>query len=604
MNLPVSQSPPLWHELNNHHAPGQMAVIVGKGPSLDAWLAAGCPRPDCPHAIIAINNATLALEAAGIVADYGICQDRNADYALARCRWLTCLSAEHTGIKFSDWWRKPGWARWWFQHLFGMDLLNLSRDQIADTHQLFGATSTAHPAVHFAWYLGFESVQLIGIDGGTAKAESAKNAPGYYPSTPNYDTMLPHTHRALDHLFSGRWWHWQGPPPALLPHQMKHGLCWPAGDVHTPDIVMSEVRRLPRYLDHVKERGTVIQAGGNVGAYALALAASFQQVVVVEPHPENWHCLQQNLAAHPRITAHHAALGDGSVPRLGVALPQGEHGNYGATITCPGDTVPVLRVDDLASGAVDFLLLDIEGDEPLALAGAQAVLARDKPVLSLEMKGLARRHGMTDEALAALIQAMGYIEAAPIGRDRLWVFQGITFVCVLKTGGLYTAAHVDRLWQMLRRYHAAPFRFICLTDDPAVPYGRALRHGWPGWWAKLEIFEHDWGLTCYLDLDVTITAPLDWLDALPAGRFHGMQDAFLPGRMNSSVMIWTGPLPGVTAGFDIDVHRQDREGDQAWIETQIHNWMPLVPPQVCSFKKHGLDAASIVVFHGKPKPWD
>lgn len=177
----------------------------------------------------------------------------------------------------------------------------------------------------------------------------------------------------------------------------------------------------------------------------------------------------------------------------------------------------------------------------------------------------------------------------------------MNFVCVLKTGGIYTAAHVERLREMI------PHPVVCLTDDldvaePKLP----LKYGWPGWWSKLEIFEHDFGRVCYFDLDVTIQH-LEWLDALDPNKFYGMADAYKPEgcELNSSVMVWNGRRPDLVSGIT-DQDFEHPGGDQQWIWRKLNGEFELLePPLVASFKKHGKQSDfGVVVYHGRPKPWN
>lgn len=180
----------------------------------------------------------------------------------------------------------------------------------------------------------------------------------------------------------------------------------------------------------------------------------------------------------------------------------------------------------------------------------------------------------------------------------------MNFVCVLKTGGIYTAAHVERLRAMLWR------PVICLTDDPEVT-GPAipLRHGWPGWWSKLELFEHDLGHVCYLDLDVTVQHT-EWLATLHPAIFYAMADAYQPDGclINSSVMVWSGKKTRLIEGIT-DADMQHPGGDQQWIWRKLNENKMLTellrPPAVASYKKHGKRPEhGVVVYHGRPKPWD
>ncbi len=183
----------------------------------------------------------------------------------------------------------------------------------------------------------------------------------------------------------------------------------------------------------------------------------------------------------------------------------------------------------------------------------------------------------------------------------------LTFLTVLRSGGQYLPEHVQRLRQQIDLHHAQPHRHLCLTDLPGIPESQPLLHGWPGWWSKLELFASPWpGPVVYLDLDVTVRADLGWLaEAMPAaGQLASMKDAWLPG-MNSSVMLWQGSPLVHPLSFDPATAGDWPHGDQQWIEAHLrHPFQPLLPPQVSSFKAHGADSASIVVYHGKPKPWE
>lgn len=173
------------------------------------------------------------------------------------------------------------------------------------------------------------------------------------------------------------------------------------------------------------------------------------------------------------------------------------------------------------------------------------------------------------------------------------------FTCVLKRGGIYNAAHVERLRSMI------PHPVICLTDDPAVIQPTIpLTNNWPGWWSKLELFKLE-GHLVYFDLDVTIQR-IDWLDGLDKAGFHAMADAWQPGGcpINSSVMMWQGPRLDLIADFKSDFAHH-AGGDQDWIWRHLGGQFNLIShPDVVSYKKHGpLPDAGVISYHGKIKPW-
>jgi hypothetical protein len=51
-------------------------------------------------------------------------------------------------------------------------LLQLSRDQLAETQQLYTHTGTIHSLLHFVWFCGFSHATLIGCDGISSTSRS------------------------------------------------------------------------------------------------------------------------------------------------------------------------------------------------------------------------------------------------------------------------------------------------------------------------------------------------------------------------------------------------------------------------------------------------
>ena len=118
-----------------------------------------------------------------------------------------------------------------------------------------------------------------------------------------------------------------------------------------------------------------------------------------------------------------------------------------------------------------------------------------------------------------------------------------TFFCVLKAGKKYGPDHVGYLKNSITRSVSEAFRFVCLSDVD-VPCERIpLKHKWPGFWSKAELFRKDVanpeGLNVYVDLDVIVANDLKKFLSYPH-RFSMTRDDLFPARANSSVMAWTG----------------------------------------------------------------
>jgi hypothetical protein len=181
----------------------------------------------------------------------------------------------------------------------------------------------------------------------------------------------------------------------------------------------------------------------------------------------------------------------------------------------------------------------------------------------------------------------------------------LTIACVLRSGGIYDAAWVARLQRNVAA-HAPVHRFVCLSDVE-VPCERIpLATGWPGWWAKIELWRPGLfeGRVLYIDLDCLITGDLD---ALVAGEgFRIIDDWWLPG-FNSSVVAWDAGDCEIFETFRPE-HIGMKGGDQTWIGMVKPQAATFAPGLVVSYKAHcrKLGAlppdARVVAFHGKPKP--
>ncbi len=177
----------------------------------------------------------------------------------------------------------------------------------------------------------------------------------------------------------------------------------------------------------------------------------------------------------------------------------------------------------------------------------------------------------------------------------------LTVACVLSEGPkrVYNLEHVRRLKDMVAQHLDRLYHFVCITNSP-----------FPGWWAKISLFEPGRfrGRVLYLDLDITVVEKLNEVALYPE-PFVAIKDWIRP-TINSSVMSWdAGKVDHLFTEFNESV--MDRlKGDQDWISEQMPD-AKTFPPDWCvsytkSVKKFNAvpPSAKIVVFHGFPKPWE
>lgn len=87
-----------------------------------------------------------------------------------------------------------------------------------------------------------------------------------------------------------------------------------------------------------------------------------------------------------------------------------------------------------------------------------------------------------------------------------------TVVTVLRSGGDFLPWHVKMMQRQVEKYSPAGTEFVCLSDcDIQGVRTIPLKYDWPGWWAKIELFDPSLGLGPFLftDLDNVIVGPLD-----------------------------------------------------------------------------------------------
>lgn len=197
-----------------------------------------------------------------------------------------------------------------------------------------------------------------------------------------------------------------------------------------------------------------------------------------------------------------------------------------------------------------------------------------------------------------------------------------TLITVLRSGGEYKVEHVAKLKAQAEHFGFGG-EFICLSDCHSAPGYRELKHGWPGWWSKMEAFKIH-GPAVYVDLDTWFTGSLGPLfEAAQSYPFIALRD-FNPKQrlLGTGLMAWCGNLSEIYhhfrqyPRFHMEQNRNPRWwGDQGFMERYITKtsspiafWQEVLPGAVVSFKKHCQNGvpedARVVCFHGKPKPWE
>jgi len=184
----------------------------------------------------------------------------------------------------------------------------------------------------------------------------------------------------------------------------------------------SELELLPYLVDPARN---AVDVGANKGTYSFELARLCPRVDSYEPNPAMRFFLTRLAPAN--VVVHDAAVSDrAGTADLGVPIRGQRHSNNIGTLdvgALEGEfttvSVRTVRLGDEALENVGFIKIDVEGLEDQVLAGAEPLLARDRPVLLVEM--LDAFAGEGPPPAMARLQALDYAVMAVVeGRLVTW----------------------------------------------------------------------------------------------------------------------------------------------------------------------------------------
>lgn len=159
----------------------------------------------------------------------------------------------------------------------------------------------------------------------------------------------------------------------------------------------------------IKPNSVVFDIGANVGFYSLlaaTLVGATGKVFSFEPFPRNIRYLKKHLQLNrvTNVTIFEAAVAD--IPGTSY-FKEGETFGMGHLSNNGGIEVSVVSIDDLIDNGKlplpDYIKMDIEGGEVLALQGARKMLASHHPTIFLATHGQA-----IHQESCALLASLGY----------------------------------------------------------------------------------------------------------------------------------------------------------------------------------------------------
>jgi FkbM family methyltransferase len=184
-------------------------------------------------------------------------------------------------------------------------------------------------------------------------------------------------------------------------------------DFYKTFIEAGEIDALKRYAP---SGALVFDVGANVGFFSLKFArwvGDNGRVVAVEPESVNFSELTRRIAAdglEKRIIAHRA-VADRTTGEVRLAVNRNHPGDH--KIGAEGVATAAVTIDQLArieGRPVSLIKIDVQGAELRVLAGAEAVLATDRPALFVEVDSSALEHfNASVGELLDFLRCRGYV---------------------------------------------------------------------------------------------------------------------------------------------------------------------------------------------------
>jgi FkbM family methyltransferase len=168
--------------------------------------------------------------------------------------------------------------------------------------------------------------------------------------------------------------------------------------------------------DVLRPSMTAVDVGANIGLHSLFFGSRVGpggKVFAFEPEPDNCARLARNIARNrlENIEVFMNAAG-AAAGATRLYLAEGSIGGHSASPEAGREAIDVaaVRLDDCLRGRVariDIAKIDVEGSEPLAVAGFMETLTRDRPILLIEFAPeLLRACGHAPEDLLSTLKSL------------------------------------------------------------------------------------------------------------------------------------------------------------------------------------------------------
>ncbi len=182
-----------------------------------------------------------------------------------------------------------------------------------------------------------------------------------------------------------------------------------------------QYHKLQAALKYCVTRRVAVDVGAHVGLWSYYLVKEFGFVHAFEPIAAHRECFEKNLEgrAMDDVMLYPCALGE--VPSS-VSLYTAPTSSGDSWIEGRGP-IPMQTLDEFDLQEVDFIKLDCEGYELLALRGGEETLRSWQPVICVEQKpGKAQKFGLGEKDAIKYLEDLGATVREEISGDYILTF--------------------------------------------------------------------------------------------------------------------------------------------------------------------------------------
>lgn len=158
----------------------------------------------------------------------------------------------------------------------------------------------------------------------------------------------------------------------------------------------------------VRNWRTAVDIGAHCGLWSMHLVKRFSSVHAFEPVELHRACWEMNVGAIDPVAMvlHPYALGEVE----GTCSMHTTNTSSGDSYVSGTGDIPIKRLDEYDLHEVDFIKLDCEGYELLALRGGEETLKQCKPAICVEQKpGRAQKYGLKEKGAVDYLQSLGAV---------------------------------------------------------------------------------------------------------------------------------------------------------------------------------------------------